>query len=273
MMKTIYTLIKNNIRSDNMNPVAFYVFGFSIRWYGILIATGMALAIMLIQYTCKYREVNYESLLDVVLISLPIGIIGARLYYVAFEFNNYKDNLLEVFDIRGGGLAIHGGILFALLSAFIIAKHKKMSFFKMADVTAPAIIIAQSIGRWGNFFNSEAHGGPVSYDFIKNFPYFIQQGMHIDGIYYHPTFLYESLWDLTVFVILMIILTKTKKIGIVFFTYIGLYSIGRFFIEGLRTDSLMIGSFRIAQLVSLSGIILWVTYLIYLNIKKRSVQK
>ena len=135
----------------------------------------MALAIILARYTCKYRDVNYDSLIDVVLISLPIGIIGARLYYVAFAFNDYKDNLVDIFNIRGGGLAIHGGILFALVTAFIIAKRKKMSFFKMADVAAPTIIIAQAIGRWGNFFNSEAHGGPVSYDFIKNFPYFIQR--------------------------------------------------------------------------------------------------
>ena len=251
-----------------MNPVAFNIFGISVRWYGIFIGTGMALAIILANYTCKYRDVNYDSLLDVVLISLPIGIIGARLYYVAFEFNNYKNNLIDIFNIRGGGLAIHGGILFALVSAFIIAKRKKMSFFKMADVAAPTIIIAQAIGRWGNFFNSEAHGGPVSYDFIKNFPYFIQQGMHIEGIYYHPTFLYESLWDFTVFIILMIILRKTKKVGIVFFTYIGLYSIGRFFIEGLRTDSLMFGPFRIAQLVSLSGIVIWVAFLILSKYKK-----
>nr|WP_312884181.1 prolipoprotein diacylglyceryl transferase [Clostridium psychrophilum] len=260
--------LENNIRSDGMNPVAFYVFGFSIRWYGILIASGMALAISLLQYTCKYRNVNYDFLLDVVLISLPVGIIGARLYYVAFEFNNYRNNLIDIFDIRGGGLAIHGGILFALICAYLIAKRKKMSFFKMADVTAPTIIIAQAIGRWGNFFNSEAHGGPVSYNFIKKFPYFIQQGMHIDGIYYHPTFLYESLWDLIVFVILMIILKNTKKVGIVFFSYIGLYSIGRFFIEGLRTDSLMFGSFRIAQMVSLAGILIWIAYLILCKYKK-----
>lgn len=251
-----------------MNPVAFNVFGFSVMWYGIFIATGMMLAIILAKYTSKYRDVNYDSLLDVVLISLPIGIIGARLYYVAFEFNNYKDNLIDVFNIRGGGLAIHGGILFALVSAFIIAKRKKMSFFRMADVAAPTIIIAQAIGRWGNFFNSEAHGGPVSYDFIKNFPYFIQKGMHIDGIYYHPTFLYESLWNFTVFIILMIALRKTKKVGLVFFTYIGLYSIGRFFIEGLRTDSLMFGPLRIAQLVSLSGIVIWVVFLILSKYKK-----
>lgn len=251
-----------------MNPVAFYVFGFSIRWYGILIGSGIILAIMLAQYTSKLRDINYDSLLDVVLISLPIGIIGARLYYVAFDFDNYKNNLTQILNIRGGGLAIHGGILFALVSAFIIGKRKKLSFFKMADVAMPTIIIAQAIGRWGNFFNSEAHGGPVSYDFIRNFPYFIQQGMHIEGIYYHPTFLYESLWDFTVFIILMIILRKSKKVGIVFFTYIGLYSIGRFFIEGLRTDSLMFGPIRIAQLVSLSGIVIWIAFLILSKYKK-----
>ena len=251
-----------------MNPVAFNLFGISVRWYGIFIGTGMALAIILANYTSKYRDINYDSLLDVVLISLPIGIIGARLYYVAFEFNNYKNNLIDIFNIRGGGLAIHGGILFALVSAFIITKRRKMSFFKMADAAAPTIIIAQAIGRWGNFFNSEAHGGPVSYDFIKNFPYFIQQGMHIEGVYYHPTFLYESLWDFTVFIILMILLRKNKKVGIVFFTYIGLYSIGRFFIEGLRTDSLMFGPLRIAQLVSLSGIVIWVAFLIISKYKK-----
>jgi phosphatidylglycerol:prolipoprotein diacylglycerol transferase len=251
-----------------MNPVAFNIFGISVMWYGIFIGIGMALAIILASYTCKYRDVNYDSLLDVVLISLPIGIIGARLYYVAFAFNDYRNNLVDIFNIRGGGLAIHGGILFALVTAFIIAKRKKMSFFKMADVAAPTIIIAQAIGRWGNFFNSEAHGGPVSYDFIKNFPYFIQRGMHIEGIYYHPTFFYESLWDFTVFIILMILLRKTKKVGIAFFTYIGLYSIGRFFIEGLRTDSLMFGPLRIAQLVSLSGIVIWVAFLILSKYKK-----
>ncbi len=251
-----------------MNPVAFYVFGFSIRWYGIFIGAGITLAVILAKYTSKYRDINYDSFLDVAIISLPIGIVGARLYYVAFEFDNYKNNLINIFNIRGGGLAIHGGILFGLLSAFIIARRKKMNFFKIADIAAPAIIIAQAVGRWGNFFNSEAHGGPVSYSFIKHFPYFIQRGMHIEGIYYQPTFLYESLWNFTVFIILIIILKKSKKVGIVFFSYIGLYSIGRFFIEGLRTDSLMLGPIRIAQLVSLSGIVVWVAFLILYRYKK-----
>ena len=245
-----------------MNPIAFYVFGISIRWYGILIATGMLLGIILAKFNCKFRDVNYDSLLDVVLISLPIAIVGARLYYVAFQFNDYKDNLIDVFNIRQGGLAIHGGIIFALISTFIIAKHKNINFFKLIDVAAPSIIIAQALGRWGNFFNGEAHGGPVSYDFIKHFPGFIQKGMYINGVYYQPTFLYESIWNLFVFIILINVLRKSKRNGIVFFTYLGLYSIGRFFIEGLRTDSLMLGPIRIAQLVSLCGIVLWVSFLI-----------
>jgi phosphatidylglycerol---prolipoprotein diacylglyceryl transferase len=251
-----------------MNPVAFYVFGISIRWYGILIGTGMMLAIILARYTCKYRDINFDSLLDVVLISLPFGIIGARLYYVIFQFNDYKDNLINVFNIRQGGLAIHGGIIFALVSAFIITKRKKINFLNIVDVAAPSIIIAQALGRWGNFFNSEAHGGPVSYNFISNFPIFIQKGMNIEGVYYQPTFLYESLWDLAVFIILIVVLRKNKRSGIVFFTYLGLYSIGRFFIEGLRTDSLMLGPIRIAQLVSLSGIIIWVAFLVLSKYKK-----
>ena len=251
-----------------MNPVAFYVFGISIRWYGIFIATGMAIGIIIANYNCKYRGINFDSLLDVVLISLPIGIIGARLYYVVFQFNDYKYNLIDVFNIRQGGLAIHGGILFALISAFIIAKRKKINFLKIVDVAAPSIIIAQALGRWGNFFNGEAHGGPVSYDFISHFPSFIQKGMHIEGVYYQPTFLYESIWNIAVFIILMVVLRKNKKNGIVFFTYLGLYSIGRFFIEGLRTDSLMLGPIRIAQLVSLCGVVIWITFLILSRLRK-----
>jgi len=254
-----------------MNPTAFNIFGIDIRWYGILIGTGIMLAIILAKYNCRYRNIIFDSFLDMVLFSLPIGIIGARLYYVAFQFNDYKDNLINVFNIRQGGLAIHGGILFGLISAFIITKRKKINFLKMADVATPSIIIAQALGRWGNFFNGEAHGGPVSYDFIKYFPSFIQKGMHIEGVYYQPTFLYESLWDLCVFFILMIVLRKNKKNGIIFFTYLGLYSIGRFLIEGLRTDSLMLGPIRIAQLVSLCGVIIWIAFLIISRYRKDSI--
>jgi phosphatidylglycerol:prolipoprotein diacylglycerol transferase len=194
---------------------------------------------------------------------VPAGLIGARLYYVIFQFNEYQYNLIDIVNIRQGGLAIHGGILFALVTAFLVARNKKVDFLKIADIAAPSVILAQALGRWGNFFNSEAHGGPVSYEFIKHFPLFIQNGMLIDGVYYQPTFLYESLWDVSVFVILMLLLRKVKMNGLVFFTYVGLYSIGRFFIEGQRTDSLMLGPVRVAQLVSLVGMAIWLVFLVY----------
>lgn len=244
-----------------MNPVAFSIGGFDIRWYGILIATGIILGILISQYNCKWREVDFDNLLNIVLLSLPIGIVGARLYYVIFEFDNYKNNIIDAFNIRNGGLAIHGGLIFAIGTALIYTKIKKLNFIKFADVAAPSIILAQALGRWGNFFNQEAHGDAVSYEFIKHFPMFIQKGMNINGIYYNPTFLYESIWNITVFMILMVVLRKCKKDGIVFFTYIGLYSIGRFIIEGMRTDSLMLGNIRMAQFVSLTGVVVWIIFM------------
>lgn len=252
-----------------MNPVAFTLFGLSIRWYGILIASGMMLGILIAQYTCKFRNVDYDTFINTVLLALPLSIIGARLYYVLFEFDYYKNNMSQILNIRQGGLAIHGGLIVGVLTAFLYLRHKKISFFKLADIAVPSIILAQAIGRWGNFFNQEAHGGPISYDFIKYFPEFIQRGMYIKGTYYQPTFLYESIWNICVFVVLLAILKKSKKSGIVFFTYIGLYSMGRFFIEGLRTDSLMLGSIRIAQLVSLSGVILWIAALALYHFKNK----
>lgn len=244
-----------------MNPTAFSIGGFDVRWYGILIATGIVIGIIISQYNCKWREADYDSLLNIVLLSLPIGIIGARLYYVVFEFDNYKNNIIDAFNIRNGGLAIHGGLIFAIGTALIYTRIKKLSFIKFADVAAPSIILAQALGRWGNFFNQEAHGDAVSYEFIKHFPMFIQNGMNINGVYYNPTFLYESVWNVCVFIVLMILLRKSKKNGIVFTTYIGLYSIGRFVIEGMRTDSLMLGNIRVAQLVSLTGVIVWLIFL------------
>ncbi len=251
-----------------MNPIAFSVFGLEIRWYGILIALGMLMAGALATFTSKWRDINSDNFLDVVLVGIPFGIIGARLYYVIFNFGEYKNNLIQVFNIRGGGLAIHGGIILSMLAAYIFTRYKKYDFINMADIAAPSIILAQAMGRWGNFFNGEAHGGPVSSEFISHFPSFIQKGMLIDGVYYHPTFLYESMWDLLVCVILLVLLKKSKRKGLVALSYIGLYSIGRFFIEGLRTDSLMIGPLRTAQVVSLVGIVLWICFLVVTYIRK-----
>lgn len=246
-----------------MNPTAFSIFGLDIQWYGVLITSGIILAVILCYFNSNYRSVIFDKLLDVVLIALPFGIIGARLYYVIFSFSQYKDNPIEIFNIRQGGLAVHGGLILALLAAWIYTRIKRYSFIEMADVAAPGIIIAQALGRWGNFLNQEAHGGPVSYEFISKFPAFIQKGMFINGTYYHPTFLYESLWNVAVFIFLMILIRKSYKKGIVFYSYIGLYSLGRFFIEGLRTDSLMIGPLRTAQFVSLIGIIASIALIIH----------
>lgn len=255
-----------------MDPIAFNIFGLDIRWYGIFIAIGMMVGILLANFTSKLKSVDYDEFLNIVLISFPIAIIGARTYYVIFEFNQYKDNLIDVFNIRQGGLAIHGGIIFGMIAALIYTRYKKENLLEFADIAAPSIIIAQAIGRWGNFFNSEAHGGPVTQEFISKFPTFIQKGMLINGVYYHPTFLYESIWNVIVGLLLIYLLIKTLKYGTVFFTYIGLYSLGRFFIEGLRTDSLMFGSIRVAQLISLMGIALWIIFLM-MSYKRRLLHR
>lgn len=252
-----------------MNPIAFNLFGIDVRWYGILISLGMIIGILLTSYTCNIRQLSYDSMMDIILIALPAAIVGARAYYVLFNLPYYSANPSEIINIRQGGLAIHGGVIFALIAAYIYTRKKKLSLLNYADAAAPSLILAQAIGRWGNFFNQEAHGGQVSYQFISHFPKFIQKGMYIEGAYYHPTFLYESLWNILVFIILIMLIKRTSKKGVVFFTYVGLYSLGRLVIEGLRTDSLMIGPLRVAQLVSLSGIIGWLIYLYFIYYRKK----
>lgn len=244
-----------------MNPIAFYVGNFAIRWYGVIISIGAALGLLLAMYSCKLKDASYDEFINMFLVAFPCAIIGARLYYVIFEFDSYRNNLIDIFNIRQGGLAIHGGVIFGVLAVYIYLKYKKQSFLKYVDVAAPSIILGQAIGRWGNFFNGEAHGGPVTKEFISKFPEFIQRGMLIDGTYYHPTFLYESIWNFLVCAFLIFLLKKTKKNGVVFMAYIGLYSLGRFFIEGLRTDSLYLGPIRVAQLMSIVCIIISVSFI------------
>lgn len=245
------------------NPVAFDFLGFEVMWYGVLIGFGIILAFILAYKNAKKKGLNFDVLIDTFLVSFPCAIIGARAYYVIFEWNNYKDNVMSVFNIRQGGLAIHGGLIGAFLAAFIYTRIKKINFLAYADLVAPSIILAQAVGRWGNFMNSEAHGEVVSKEFISKFPKFIQDGMYINGQYYNPTFLYESIWDILVCIILVVILYKVKKgyEGVVISSYMILYSIGRFFIEGLRTDSLMFVGLRMAQLISLAGIILGIIFI------------
>ena len=252
-----------------MNPVAFEIFGLEIRWYGIIIAMGVLAAMILINILAKKKGLDYDVIIDVFLIVFPVAIIGARLYYVAFEYKNYH-TLMDVINIRKGGMAIHGGVIAALITGYFYAKHKKINFLKYADVIIPGVILAQAIGRWGNFMNQEAHGGEVTEKFISYFPEFIQKGMLINGTYYHPTFLYESIWNLLVCGILIYILLKCKKAnsGVVLGAYMILYSLGRFFIEGLRTDSLMFLGLRTAQIVSLLGIVFGMVLIVHVNKNK-----
>lgn len=252
-----------------MNPVAFEIFGKEIRWYGILISIGVMVAFFVTNINAKRKKLNFDTIIDGFLWSFPISIIGARLYYVAFEYKNYH-SFIDVINIRNGGLAIHGGLIGGLLTAYIFMKVRKVNFLEYIDGIIPGVILAQAIGRWGNFMNQEAHGGPVTEEFISKFPQFIQKGMFIGGTYYHPTFLYESVCNLIIFGILMYILYKKRnQHGVVLGSYMVFYSIVRFFIEGMRTDSLMFFSLRIAQIVSLSGILAGIIVIVF-SLKRKT---
>lgn len=257
-----------------MDPVAFEIFGTPIMWYGVLITIGVLVAFVVVYINSRRSGGNsiFDDVTDAFLYAFPLALIGARVYYIIFELDQY-DSFKDMLNFRNGGLAIHGGLLGAALGVVIYKFVKKKSvprILEMVDAAAPAIILAQAIGRWGNFMNQEAHGGPVTEAFISRFPAFIQKGMLINGTYYHPTFLYESIWNILVFIILMIWYGKKKhnEHGIILYAYMILYSIGRFYIEGLRTDSLMFLGMRQAQLISLVSIFIGVI-MIYIT-KKRA---
>ncbi|MDO5041574.1 MAG: prolipoprotein diacylglyceryl transferase [Peptoniphilus sp.] len=225
-----------------INPVAFSIFGIDIMWYGVLIAIGASLCIYFASKLAD-REKLYDGVIsDLALYVILFGVIGARLYYVAFEWDYYSQHLDELFAIRNGGLAIYGGILTGMVVLYVFARVKKLSFFKLADALAPGLALAQGIGRWGNFINGEAHGGETT----------LPWAIEVDGMMVHPTFLYESILDVGIFLFLYFYMYKKKKFdGHIFSLYLIIYGIGRFLIEGLRTDSLYFGPFRISQIVSL----------------------
>lgn len=238
-----------------MNPVAFEIFGLSIRWYGILIGCGMLIGAYLAMKEARRLGLKDDILLDALIIALPCAIVGARLYYVLFNLNTYS-SIWDALNIRQGGLAIHGGVLAAVGAFWIYAKVKKLDFWKWLDIAAPSIILGQAIGRWGNFINQEAHGGETD----------LPWGIMVDGVKVHPTFLYESLGNFIIFFILYK-MRKTKKFdGQQIAWYMILYSVIRFFIEGMRTDSLYLGPIRVAQLISLLMIVGGV---VLLNIRKK----
>lgn len=240
-----------------INPVAFSLGPLEIRWYGIIIATGIVLAFLVVQKEMVKRGMHPDFLTDLLIWAVPISIISARIYYVLFSWEMYKDNPINAIKIWEGGIAIHGALIGAFLTAYIFTKRRGISFWKTVDIAAPGILIGQIIGRWGNFMNQEAHGGPVSQHFLETtiIPDWIMNQMTIDGVTYHPTFLYESMWNLVGLVIILLLRRVSLKRGEMFLFYLTWYSIGRFFIEGMRTDSLYGGVLRAAQVVSVVTII------------------
>lgn len=243
------------------NPIAFNIFGLDVMWYGILIAAGMVVAVSIIYHRAPRHKIEPDKMIDFVLICIPAGIIGARLYYVIFNWDEYAWNFMKILNLRGGGLAIHGGLILGILAAVILCRQWNYRPLNLLDLAVPAIALAQSIGRWGNYFNSEAHGGPT------NLPW----GIMVDGQKVHPTFLYESIWCFLLFFLLIYIDNNRKFEGQTFLLYGILYSLERFFVEGLRTDSLMLGFLKQAQVFSF--IIFVIFILAYILLRRKSKHK
>lgn len=249
-----------------LNPIAFSLGPIQVHWYGVIIGSGLALALYLAIREGNKRGLPKETFPDLMIWAIPIAIISARIYYVLFEWGYYSQHLGEIPKIWHGGIAIHGALIGSVLTVIFFARSRGISFWKITDIAAPSLILGQAIGRWGNFMNQEAHGGEVSRAFLENLhlPDFIINQMYINGTYYHPTFLYESIWDFVGFILLILLRRVNLRRGELFLSYLIWYSIGRFFIEGMRTDSLMLTSqLRMAQMISIVLIIAAVGILIY----------
>jgi phosphatidylglycerol---prolipoprotein diacylglyceryl transferase len=254
---------------------------FPVRWYGLLIASAVLIGINLSQYLARRRQVNPELMSDLALWLVIAAIPSARLYYVLFNWQRYAGKPGEMIAIWEGGIAIHGAVLGGAIAALIFARIQKVSFWQLADLVAPSLILGQAIGRWGNFFNSEAFGAPTDLPWKLYIPRCIDtlRSLPTDCVpgqaYYHPTFLYESAWNLMVFGLLMALFFRDLrskpplKIGTLFLVYLIAYSCGRIWIEGLRTDSLMLGPLRMAQVVSLVQIAIGLLGLAWLYWRKR----
>ncbi len=230
------------IDTFSVNPVVFSLFGKEIYWYGIIIALGLILAFMWATHLGKEENLPKDTLTDLLIVGLPTAIIFARAYYVIFSWDMYKYNWTDIFKIWEGGIAIYGGVIGAFLAGLLYAKAKKISFYKLADIATPCFLIGQAIGRWGNFVNVEAYGSNTTLPWGM---LIVQQGVTV-----HPTFLYESLWNAAGFVVLTLLRKKKPFEGFIFYMYLLWYGLGRIWIEGLRTDSLMLGNLRISQLVA-----------------------
>ena len=242
--------------------VAFTIFGLDVMWYGLLIGAGFLLVTLISYKRAPKHGIEPDFILDLIIWMIPSAIIGARAYYVIFSWDEFSGNLAKIFDIRGGGLAVHGGLILCFFVGFFVCRHYKQIFIATADLAAVVIPLAQAIGRWGNFFNEEAHGGPTDLPWAQI----------IDGVGYHPTFLYESIWCFLIFLFLLWFDNHRRSFdGQIISMYMVLYSLERFFVEGLRTDSLMIGPLRQAQVLSLCLIAAGLA--LYFVMKKKHEEK
>ncbi|MBD0383914.1 prolipoprotein diacylglyceryl transferase [Paenibacillus sedimenti] len=225
-----------------LNKIAFSIGPIDVHWYGIILGTAALVGLLLAIQEGKRFGIVPDFFMDLLLIGVPSAIVGARLYYVAFQWSDYKNNLVEIFMIWHGGIAIYGALIGAIIGGYFYFRAKGYPFWRIVDICAPGLIVGQMIGRWGNFINQEAHGGPVEESFLRDtlhLPNFIVNQMNIEGVFYQPTFLYESLWNLAGLLLLFWLRRRPfLRAGELFFSYFIWYSIGRFFIEGLRTDSL-----------------------------------
>jgi len=235
-----------------------------IRWYSIILMIAVISAYLIICKEARKKTTKDDLIVNIIFYGLLFGILGARFYYVLFNMNYYMNNPLEIFMTWNGGLAIHGGLLFGLLFLIIYSKKKNINILLLLDIITPGLIIAQAIGRWGNFFNQEAYGRAVSLSFLKRLclPNFIIQNMYIDGHYREPTFLYESFFSFVGFLIIILLRKKKNiKVGQLTGIYLIWYGIERLVIETFRSDSLMFGNIKIAQLISiifiLTGVFLY----------------
>lgn len=263
-----------------MNPVMFNIFGLQIRWYSVMILLGIIVGFVVANLEIKRKGYDKDKVFDMAFWTILFGIFGARIYFVLFNLGYYLKNPLDIFKVWEGGLAIHGGIIFGLLTLIFYCKKNELKVLDMTDIIVPSLIIAQAIGRWGNFFNSEVYGMSTSYENLKSLkiiPEFVINGMKINGVYHQPLFFYESLWCLLGFFVLILIrkIFKDLKSGQLTCVYLIWYGIGRFYLENLREDEyiLNIGNFKIAQIVSLLFVIIGVLMFIYLfcvNLKNKN---
>lgn len=252
---------------EPINPTAFTLGSLSVQWYALLILLGATIGLVMAIREAKKFGIVSDTVIDLFTFGLPIAIVGARLYYVAFEWSYYIQHPSKIFAIWEGGLAIHGGIIAAVIFGYFYCKAKKINFLLIFDIVAPSFLIGQAVGRWGNFMNQEAHGGVVPGESLAaqrewllnlKLPEFVVNGMYIDGAYYHPTFLYESLWNFIGVAVMVFGIRRLKNImlGEIASFYLIWYSFGRFFIEGLRTDSLyIVPGLRTAQVISIITIV------------------